>query len=110
MKKSLSDKILRNPLFPRNWENNIRKVVVEPCDSQEDPLGYRAVFLLSQESARAQKKKSFVIGASFLAQREHNLVKAGYKAPMTQRAIALVENRIGKALPVFGDTHLAGLV
>ena len=92
------DRSPRNPLGSRNWETDIRKVLVEPCDENEDPLGYKAVFLLNQEKARAERKKSFVIGASFLAQREHHLVKAGYSAPMTQQAISMIEDKIGQNL------------
>lgn len=98
MKRTFSskpDRILRNPLNSRNWETDIHKVLVEPCAEDEDPLGYRAVFLLSRESANAQKKTSFAVGASFLAQRGRHLEKAGYSAPMTRRAIAMVEDRIG---------------
>ena len=90
-----------NPLLrSRNWEENIRNVIVEPCDVKEDPLGYKAIFFLSLEAAAKTRKKSFEIGASFLAQRHHNLSKAGYKAPMTVKAIAAIEDKIGKTLPI----------
>lgn len=99
MKRLISDIFLRNP-FSKNWEADIGGVHIEACNSLEDPLGYKAVFYLNQEKERAEKKKSFVIGASFLAQRKQNLVKAGYKAPMTRRAISMIEGQIGKTLPL----------
>ncbi len=85
---------------PANWEEGILDVSIEPCDSQLDPLGFRAVFVLGEEKARLEKQKSFVIGASFLAKRELNLKKAGYQAPMTARAIALIESKLGQSLPM----------
>jgi hypothetical protein len=87
-----------NPLSTKNWEADIKHVELEPCASDVDPLGYRAVFLLTPESANAENRKSFAIGASFLPKREQNLTKAGFDAPMTQKAIALLENRLGRAL------------
>ena len=90
----------RKKTAPRNWEADIESVKIEACESGDDPLGYRAVFVLDEEKARMEKKKSFVIGASFLAKRQFNLLKAGYDAPMTHRAIALIESELGKALPI----------
>lgn len=82
-------------LLPRNWEGNIARVSIESCGENIDPLGYRAIFHLDQETAKADERKSFVIGASFLRQRKKQLNKAGYKAPMTKKAIALLEKQIG---------------
>ena len=90
----------RGTAFPKNWEEEIVGVQIELCDVQEDPLGFRAVFELNQEKVRLDQQKQFIIGASFLAKREMNLKKIGYNAPMTQRAIALIESQIGQALPV----------
>lgn len=92
----------RNPLSDnKNWEENIRSVVVEPCDAGEDALGYKAIFFLTFEAARKTRQQSFEIGASFLAQRMHNLSKAGYIAPMTSKAIDTIETKIGETLPMF---------
>ncbi|MCC7305908.1 MAG: hypothetical protein IT558_06600 [Alphaproteobacteria bacterium] len=77
--------------FSRNWESHIQNIQIEPCHTDEDPLGYRVAFY-------ADGAKAFVIGASFLLQRVRKLTRAGYRAPMTQRAIALVEAQLGKAL------------
>lgn len=95
--------LLRRRFMNKNWETNINQVSVEPCDEQEDPLGYKAVFFLKnaskQESFARDKTERFEIGASYLAQRELNLLKAGYIAPMTNRAITLIETKIGERLP-----------
>lgn len=106
MTELLSERIMTRPLFSRNWEEDIRTVRIESCASDEDPLGYKAVFYLRRESERAAKNRSFVIGASFLAQRAHNLIKAGYKVPMTQRAISQVEKKIGDTLPMVDAEYL----
>lgn len=52
------------------------------------------------EAGRKAKDATFEIGASYLAQREHNLARAGYRAPMTHRAIHLIEQKVGARLPV----------
>ena len=102
MRRLIQNKDVRNPLQgSRNWEENIRSVVIEPCDEGEDPLCYKAIFFLTFEAARNTKKKTFEIGASFLAQRKHNLCKAGYKVPMTVKAIEKIEQKIGEPLPMF---------
>jgi hypothetical protein len=88
------------PVSHTNWEEGVLDVCIEPCDPKSDPLGFRAVFLLNEEKARLEKQKSFVIGASFLAKRELNLKKAGYQVPMTERAIALIESKLGQSLPL----------
>ncbi len=96
--------VLRRSLTTKNWESNINQVSVEPCDTQEDPMGYKAVFFVKEDGkARAFerfKTESFAIGASYLAQRQHNLKKAGYSAPMTHKAIHLIENKLGSPLPM----------
>jgi len=106
MRRLIQNKDTKNPLqSSRNWEENIRSVVIEPCETSEDPLGYKAIFYLTFEAARKTKKKTFEIGASFLAQRKHNLCKAGYKVPMTLQAIEKIEAKTGEPLPMFlGNT------
>ncbi len=93
-------KALKNPFFSKNWEEDVRQVSVEPCDPKEDPLGYIAVFFVNEGEKRSGWEKTFSIGASYLARREQNLNKAGYKAPMTNRAISLIESKLGSSLPV----------
>ena len=95
-------KSTKNPLSSsKNWESNIRSVVVEPCDLGEDTIGYKAIFFLTFEAAKESGKQSFEVGASFLAQRMHNLKKAGYTAPMTDKAITTIEDKLGETLPMF---------
>ena len=102
MRKTYTPAASKNPLkASRNWEENIRSVVIEPCDEAEDPLCYKAIFYLTFEAARNTQKKTFEIGASFLAQRKHSLCKAGYKVPMTLQAIEKIEEKTGKPLPMF---------
>lgn len=102
MKRKRENLLLRNPFFGKNWERNVSQVSVEPCDRQEDPLGYRAIFFMrgGEKSPDAVTTETFVIGASYLALRKHNLIRAGYKAPMTHRAIDLIEQKLGARLPV----------
>ena len=100
MKCDSDSKIFGSPFFSKNWEEDIRQVSVEPCDLKEDPLGYVAVFFVSEgQEDFSGWKKTFSIGASYLARREHNLNRAGYEAPMTNRAINLIESKIGSSLP-----------
>jgi|AACY02.16.fsa_nt_gi hypothetical protein len=79
-----------------NFERDVLQVRVEACECSEDPLGYKAVFI----SGGMSEGNEFVVGASFLAQRRHNLVKKGYFVPMTNKAIALIEGKLGRHLPV----------
>ena len=92
--------ILENRFSAKNWESDIRKVFIEPCDEAEAPLGYRAVFYLKQAAAHVKNQSHFAIGASFLSDRINNLSKAGYVAPMTRRAITLVERQMGQAISI----------
>lgn len=101
MRKLDKSKSVKSPYGSRNWEDNIRSVVIEPCDESEDPVGYKAIFYLTFEAAKKTQRKTFEVGASFLAQRKHSLTKAGYKVPMTAKAIEKVEAKIGKSLPIF---------
>ncbi|MAI62098.1 MAG: hypothetical protein CBB87_06350 [Micavibrio sp. TMED27] len=87
----------------RNWEENVVQVCVEACECSEDPLGYRAVFYIYDEELSAEEAcrvfdNNFVVGASFLAKRQANLSRSGYSAPMTDKAISLIENKIGRNL------------
>ncbi|MBX2834695.1 MAG: hypothetical protein KTR28_06960 [Micavibrio sp.] len=88
--KDLFDKVFSE----KNWEDDIAQVLVESCDRSVDPLGYRAVFYQHEPMV----KPAFVIGASFLKQRHENLMRTGYAAPMTERAINLIEHKLGRLL------------
>lgn len=89
----------------RNWERNIRHVHIEKCAVDDDPLGFRAVFVV--DDVDAAPAGTFAIGASFLAQRWSNLKKAGFMAPMTQKAISMIEERLGRSLLDFNTLHMA---
>ena len=71
----------------KNWEADVQDVRLEPCSKTIDPLGFQAVFVLTEGARRAVKL--FAVGVSHLGPREKRLIEAGYKAPMTRRAIAL---------------------
>jgi hypothetical protein len=87
-------KPLESEAVLRNWEADIQDVALEPCDRTEDPLGYHVVYHTGGK-LRAATVKDYVIGASHLVKRLASLKKAGYDAPMTQKAIALLEKRLG---------------
>lgn len=98
MRRTFSEYIQSGNVTPRNWEEGVREVTIESCDRADDPMGYRAVFYLRHESARAEARKSFVVGASFLEARKVQISKAGYDAPMTQKAIGMVQKKVQKPL------------
>jgi hypothetical protein len=102
MRRYISRKFTRTPTpqrpFSKNWELNIQKVDIQSCAPQEDPLGLCAVFHLEPAAWTQGQEKSYSVGASLLVQRLRQLEKAGYKAPMTAQAIALVEARLGRKL------------
>ncbi|MCB1651762.1 MAG: hypothetical protein KDI46_06905 [Alphaproteobacteria bacterium] len=79
---------------PKNWEEQIESVRVEACACEEDPLGYRAVFVADSQ----KPTQGFVVGASFLVERSLDICKSGYSAPMTRQAIALIEGKLGRQL------------
>ena len=83
----------------KNWEEDVSQVAIEPCDPLEDPSGYMAVFSVGGGKNRSGGCESYSIGASYLLRRRHNLNRAGYRAPMTHRAIRLIEKQSGAALP-----------
>lgn len=80
-----------------NWESDIRDVQIEPCAAGEDPLGYRAVFVMMNSASKASDI-SFRVGASELRQRARSLAVAGFNAPMTKKAIAMIENKLSGPL------------
>lgn len=93
----------------KNWEKEISHVCVEACDCSEDPLGYRAAFFVDDAQRKALEEAAasepaFTVGASFLVQRQENLVKSGYSAPMTEKAIALIERKLGHVLSAYAGS------
>lgn len=81
-----------------NWEDDIDSVSIEECRKQDDPLGYRVVFYCGCDITFRAAKKQYVIGASFLRQRFESLKRAGFDAPMTMRAIRLIEKKLSCTL------------
>lgn len=77
----------------RDWESDVHDVRIESCGVSEDPLGYRAVFSLAGSSQK-ESEIAFRIGASSLEQRARSLAQAGYTAPMTKKAIGLVQSQL----------------
>ena len=87
----------------KNWEKEISHVCVEACDHVEDPLGYRAAFFITDGAQTSLEvvtamSPAFTVGASFLVKRQENLSRSGYEAPMTEKAINLIERKLGQVL------------
>lgn len=95
---TVSQKTSRFMTGSKNWEADIHYVSVAPCDASEDPLCYKAVFHAEKTNRQNAGDSVFSVGASFLAQRETNLHNAGFQAPMTTKAIALIEEQLGTAI------------
>ena len=75
-----------------NWEKNVKKVKLEPCDADYDPLCMRVVFYKDSDREQEEKRVNrYVVGASYLRERLNGIRRAGYKAPMTEKAISMVE-------------------
>lgn len=79
-----------------NWESDVRDVVLEACELDEDPSGYRAVYhKLVPANANKPDGDKYAIGASYLKNRFDKLRRAGFDAPMTKKAINLLGKRVG---------------
>lgn len=81
--------------FAKNWEADISDVMLVPCERDNDPLGYQAVFFTAEQKRNAASIRDFTVGASHLVPRLASLKKAGYDAPMTKKAITLLEEHLG---------------
>ena len=77
----------KNDYHPANWEADIHDILVEVCDHNEDPSGFRVVFYHSVE------EDGYRIGASYLKNRLLKLTRAGLDAPMTKKAIGIVDQK-----------------
>ncbi len=75
-----------------NWEEDISDVIVEQCDLQEDPFGYRVVYYrdCDEDEYNGDAVVAYVIGASLLPNRLRKLSKAGFDVPMTQKAMKMM--------------------
>ncbi len=76
-----------------NWENDVSEVVLEKCGTDEDPMGYRAVYHKVPANANKFGKDKFCIGASYLKNRLDTLRCAGFEAPMTKKAINMLDKK-----------------
>lgn len=74
-----------------NWENDIEDVAVEACDKTEDPTGYRILYYKSENQSVQEKVKAYCVGGSLLKNRLKKLKHAGFEAPMTQRALHMID-------------------
>lgn len=77
-----------------NWEKDVREVSIEPCDPRVDPMGFRAVFVVGEDKPLTQRFNTYTVGASYLRQRLDGIRRAGFEAPMTARALELVEESL----------------
>lgn len=76
-----------------NWEFDICDISIENCEVDEDPLGYRVVFY------RAPDAECYAIGASHLSARLKKLSRAGFDAPMTEKALNIIDRKRLRVLP-----------
>ncbi len=81
----------REPALIRaNWESDIDEVILEPCEQDEDPSGYRVIFYKDPMGKYGKNEDSYSIGASYLRSRLEKLRRAGFDAPMTKKAMTMV--------------------
>ncbi len=76
-----------------NWENDVRDVVLESCEPDEDPTGYRAVYHKVPANSSKAGRDKFSIGASYLKRRLETLSSAGFEAPMTRKAMNMLDQK-----------------
>ncbi len=76
-----------------NWEEDIADVAIEQCSLQEDSFGYRVVYYGDILDDHGEMVVAYVVGASLLPSRLRKLSKAGFDAPMTQRAMEMIESK-----------------
>lgn len=88
--KSLADSRFRS----ENWEEDIDEVTLEECGMEDDPTGFRVKFHRQGMKDKFEDNfDTFYIGASFLDKRYKRIIESGYTAPMTEKALALLERR-----------------
>ncbi len=92
-----SSQSLKVPLtydhHPANWEDDIQDVVVESCNTEEDPTGYRVIFYRDTAAGKQDAENSYSMGASYLRNRLKKLSRAGFEAPMTERALHMINQK-----------------
>ncbi len=75
-----------------NWEYDIQDVSVEVCESHEDPLELRVIYHSQADDSE------YRIGASYLNDRLKKLRRAGFDAPMTKKAMNIIDQKRLKIL------------
>ncbi len=86
-----------------NWEEDIERVGIEPCDVEDDPLGYQAIYYSGMSNDNGSDDNieiSYSIGASCLSKRLSLLKKGGFCAPMTEEAILLMRDKFRARRPL----------
>lgn len=91
---------LQSICHPANWESDIADVSVEACNMEEDPSGYRVTFYKNNPRRFHQDDESYSIGASYLENRLSKLARAGFDAPMTQKAINMIDQKRLKRIAI----------
>ncbi len=76
-----------------NWECDICDVLVERCNISEDPSGFSVTYYKNYFN----DDHSFQIGASYLKDRLKKLSRAGFDAPMTKKALNIIDQKRIKA-------------
>jgi hypothetical protein len=76
-----------------NWENDVNDVVLESCGLDVDPSGYRVVYHKMPANANKSGRDRFYIGASYLKNRLETLRCAGFDAPMTKKALNMLDKK-----------------
>jgi len=80
--------------FVANWENDIKDVALEACTAEEDPSGYRVLYYKSSgQENEVRSDDSYRVGGSYLKNRLEKLRRAGYDAPMTKKAINMLDQK-----------------
>lgn len=82
---------------PANWEGDIHEVIVELCE--DDPSGFCATFYRNESDAEQETSHVYRVGASFLKNRLKKLRRAGFDAPMTKKAIRIIDKKRMVTLP-----------
>ena len=78
---------------PANWEADVQDVVVETCGEEEDPSGFRVIFYTNEVDLVHEDENSYSIGASYLQNRLKKLTRAGFDAPMTKKAMNIIDQK-----------------
>ncbi len=75
-----------------NWEEDIDDIIIETCNKDEDPTGYRVKFCKDPVTG-LDNDNCYCIGASYLKNRLDKLRRAGFDAPMTKKALNLIDKK-----------------